>query len=337
MDESREFRQEVLKRLQQLEANRRRESERQEEEEAMIEGLAAFSEMPTDVVRSIVDDVRRDRARAAGNRIVSRTIPILALVFVSSGIGVWFASRAASHASTANAQSEQLTSGQSHSSHPVAITTHFSEPIQPPPQYAPTTPLGPTSFTIASASQRRVTRTTAINEEQMGLSWRIRGAAAEQVLVSAVGDTHLEVSMPVPGTYEVELIATDPNGSEYVTVSNSVTVDIPRPPNPKAKLWLRPDRTVVRSQIENDWPGSNPTWVVKYNGKTILERNAAGETEFSYWDEPAGMYEVYLIAVPSDPDPNSTYVTISNTIRFTVTPEERSKVIQQRLDRRGER
>lgn len=87
-------------------------------------------------------------------------------------------------------------------------------------------------------------------------------------------------------------------------------------------IWLDDEGRPCREPgLEGKYTGLG--WRVKYNGKTILERNAQNETTYEWhmFDNvytEYGEYEICLEALVTAPDGDSGYVPISNTVTFTV-------------------
>ncbi len=102
---------------------------------------------------------------------------------------------------------------------------------------------------------------------------------------------------------------------------------------PKVRLWLGPDFTVYRSAVP---PALDARlgWVVRFNGKTVLTRNAKREMQFNYDGRKPGIYMIYLTGGGGE-DPTS------NVIDYTLTEEAAKKlgprIIDDDWDRDGAR
>lgn len=70
------------------------------------------------------------------------------------------------------------------------------------------------------------------------------------------------------------------------------------------------NHTVTRPEVKGY---SNLGWMVLYNGKEVLHRNAENEFSYQYFGRSKGDYEIYLTAYVS-----GQYMAISNTISYTI-------------------
>lgn len=73
-------------------------------------------------------------------------------------------------------------------------------------------------------------------------------------------------------------------------------------------LTLR-DRTVLRTSNGNE----KITWRILHNGKTVLERNAGGETHYDYFGKSPGKYDIYLIRFCG-----GYYQRVSNMVSYVI-------------------
>ena len=61
---------------------------------------------------------------------------------------------------------------------------------------------------------------------------------------------------------------------------------------PFATLTVNPDKSVTRTQVTND-TGAALQWVVLYNGRVVLQRNARNETTYKYFRSDPGVYTLW--------------------------------------------
>lgn len=84
------------------------------------------------------------------------------------------------------------------------------------------------------------------------------------------------------------------------------------PEFPSAEIWLDKNYTVHRTDVKND-NGRSLAWVVVYNGKKVLQRNARGETEYEYYRRDPGTYTIYL-----EQFVDGQYRVISNVVSYEI-------------------
>lgn len=97
-----------------------------------------------------------------------------------------------------------------------------------------------------------------------------------------------------------EFLSYNDSEKSKIVIENPVTITVSE------------DYTVTRpAGIEDEWV--NLGWLVKYNGKQVLHRNAEDETSYQYFGRDAGDYEICLTAFVS-----GQYVPISNVITYTI-------------------
>lgn len=83
---------------------------------------------------------------------------------------------------------------------------------------------------------------------------------------------------------------------------------------PFATLTVNADKSVTRTQVTND-TGAALQWVVLYNGKVVLQRNARNETSYKYFRSDPGVYTFYLEQYI---DSTVAYQVISNVVSYTL-------------------
>ncbi len=107
----------------------------------------------------------------------------------------------------------------------------------------------------------------------------------------------------------VSIIAVVALGVILSRTAGPSAVQTPRPPT--ATLNVAPDGcTVVRSTVENEGPRSGLQWVIAdESGRHLLERNALGETRYTYFVR--GKYDVVLQAFH-----NGRYIDISPHVKI---------------------
>jgi len=68
---------------------------------------------------------------------------------------------------------------------------------------------------------------------------------------------------------------------------------------------------INRTEVQN---GANSlTWVIMYNGRIVLERNALNETQYEYFQHQPGVYTIYM-----EDWYNGEYRVISNVISYVI-------------------
>jgi len=85
------------------------------------------------------------------------------------------------------------------------------------------------------------------------------------------------------------------------------------PDDKKLKIWLASDFTVYRSALPPKLE-SNLAWIVRFNGKTVLGRNAEREFFYRYHNLKPGNYSVFLTLDHDTP--------ASNTLDFTISEQQ---------------
>lgn len=98
----------------------------------------------------------------------------------------------------------------------------------------------------------------------------------------------------------------------------------------KFHIWLGSDFTVYRSALPPQLE-RRLGWIVRYNGKQVLSRNARDEMAYRYHNLRPGNYTIFLTL--DSPD-----TPASNVLDFTVSDEASAKLLKRRdrdLDRDG--
>lgn len=80
---------------------------------------------------------------------------------------------------------------------------------------------------------------------------------------------------------------------------------------PYVEIWLDKNYTINRTSVENG--KGSLTWVIIYNGEIALQRNAEGETSYTYFGTDMGAYVVYMTDFV-----DGQYRVISNVISYTL-------------------
>lgn len=78
-------------------------------------------------------------------------------------------------------------------------------------------------------------------------------------------------------------------------------------------LWVDANYMIHRSDYIDAGKISALEWVIKRNGKTVLQRNAKNETSYKYFANTTGYYTVYVQGYV-----DGQYRTLSNTVNYTV-------------------
>lgn len=93
---------------------------------------------------------------------------------------------------------------------------------------------------------------------------------------------------------------------------------------PYVKIWLDNKNKIHRNNIANARKWSL-TWVIKRNGRVVLQRNAANEISYKYFGNSAGYYTVYLKGFV-----NGRYQVFSNVVNYNISGGDRLPRVRPR-------